>query len=119
MIPVGIPVTPTGPVVGADQVYYGDEGYPWTYVDCAGTPFDWVYTYTIASTCPCGGDPPNDGSTVAVISDAQVIPTPPSGYDSCGNPITPTGPVIGADPACAGDKTYTWTYVDCAGNSAN
>jgi hypothetical protein len=37
--------------------------------------------------------------------------------DNCGNPITPTGPVVGPDPVCSGTKTYTWTYADCGGGS--
>ncbi|HJW29004.1 MAG TPA: hypothetical protein VJ508_07095, partial [Saprospiraceae bacterium] len=61
---------------------------------------------------------PNDGSIVPCVTDAQVVPSPPSINDSCGNPISPTGPVVSADPACSGTKTYQWTYTDCSGASS-
>lgn len=77
----------------------------------------WIYTYTIpASTFSL---PPNDGSTVTCISDAQVVPVPPNVSNTCGSPVTPTGPVVGADPVCSGTKAYTWTYTDCAGTNFN
>lgn len=59
----------------------------------------------------------NGSSTVACIIDAQSVPTPPVVTNSCGDPVTPTGPVVGADPVCSGTKTYTWTYTDCSGNA--
>ena len=109
----GNPVTPTGPVVGADPVCSGTKTYTWTYTDCSGNANLWVYTYTISA--PTFVLPANGGSTVSCITDAQAIPTPPSVDNSCGNPMTITGPVIGPDPACSGPKTYTWTYTDCTG----
>jgi hypothetical protein len=74
-----------------------------------------VYTYTInppTFTMPAAG-----GSTVACISNAQVVPTAPVVNNSCGDPLSPTGPVVSPDPACSGTKTYTWTYTDCTGNT--
>ena len=78
---------------------------------------NWTYTYTI--TPPTFTLPADGGSTVACIADAQIVPTPPAVNNSCGNAITITGPVIGADPVCSGTKTYTWTYTDCSGATAN
>ena len=63
--------------------------------------------------------PANGSSTVACISDAQVIPTPPSVMNSCGSALVVSGPVIGADPICSGTKTYTWTYTDCTGTATD
>jgi len=111
----GDPLTITGPVVGADPVCSGTKTYTWTYTDCSGNSAPWVYTYTINP--PTFTLPPNDGSTVTCVTDAQTVPVPPSVNSSCGDPITPTGPVASPDPGCTGTKTYTWTYVDCAGNS--
>src|SRR4029078_5043186 len=111
----GAPTTVTGPVVSPDPVCSGTKTYTWTYTDCTGNTVQYVFTYTInppTSTVPAPG-----GSTVPCIVDAQVVPTPPNVNDSCGNPITPTGPVIGPDPGCSGTKTYTWSYTDCAGNA--
>lgn len=110
-------VVPTGPVIGPDPVCSGTKTYTWTYTDCTGASEDWVYIYTVSP--PSLALPPDDGSTVACVSDAQTVPTPPSVNDSCGNPITPTGPVVSADPACSGTKTYVWTYTDCAGNTGD
>ena len=107
----------TGPVIGADPICSGTKTYTWTYTDCTGTATDWVYTYTI--TPPTSSLPPNGASTVACISDAQVVPTPPSVTNSCGSALVVTGPVIGADPICSGTKTYTWTYTDCTGTATD
>ena len=101
--------------MGADPVCSGTKTYTWTYTDCTGTSGQWIYTYTITPptfTLPAGGS-----STVACISDAQVVPTPPVVNNSCGTPLTITGPVVGADPVCSGTKTYTWTYTDCTGTA--
>ncbi|WP_298500518.1 hypothetical protein, partial [uncultured Algibacter sp.] len=73
----------------------------------------YTYTYTIdVTTLPVV--PANASSTVECLSDATQ-PTAPVVTDVCGNDITP---VIteNADPICEGDKIYTFTYTDCAGN---
>src|SRR5690606_4527778 len=38
--------------------------------------------------------------------------------DLCGNNLAPIM-TEGADPVCVGDKVYTFTYTDCAGNTAD
>ena len=113
----GSAITITGPVIGADPVCSGAKTYTWTYTDCSGATANWTYIYTI--TPPAFTLPADGGSTVACIAAAQVIPTPPALNNSCGSAITITGPVIGADPVCSGAKTYTWTYTDCSGATAN
>src|SRR6266513_3600856 len=90
----------------------GTKTYTYTYTDCAGVAHTWIYAYTISAptvTMPAAGS-----STVACPADA-VSPTPPSVSDNCGRAITPSAPVISPDPVCAGTKTYTYTYTDCAG----
>jgi hypothetical protein len=91
-------------------------------------------TYTIlrefAATDACGNSstcvqvitvtdavnlPPNGGSTVPCISDAQIPPVPPIVVSACGDPLTMTGPTVSPDPLCSGIKTYTWDYTDCSG----
>ncbi|PWH81912.1 hypothetical protein DIS18_11620, partial [Algibacter marinivivus] len=99
----------------ADPACEGDKIYTFTYTDCAGNTGVWVYTYTIdVVTNPVV--PTNDGSTVECIADATQ-PTAPVVTDVCGNAITP---VIteNTDPTCEGDKIYTFTYTDCAGNES-
>src|SRR5436190_14659154 len=108
----GRPLTVSAPVPGPDPACAGDKTYTFTYTDCAGNAHPWVYTYTISAptvTMPAGGS-----STVACLS-AATAPTPPVVNDNCGRPLTVSAPVAGADPACAGDKTYTFTYTDCSG----
>ncbi len=61
--------------------------------------------------------PADDGSQIA-CADQALEPTPPVVFDNCGNEITPTGPVQGGTyDGCEGTVTFTWTYVDCEGNS--
>jgi hypothetical protein len=62
--------------------------------------------------------PANTASEVACPA-LIVQPTPPAVQSNCGEPITPTGPVIVNNPnpiTCEGTRTFTWTYTDCAGN---
>src|SRR4030095_12429118 len=86
-----------------------------TYTDCSGAATPWVYTYTI--TPPTISAPAPGAATVACISNAQTVPTPPTVNNSCGTPATMTCPVVGPDPVCSGPKTYTWTYTDCTGST--
>ena len=50
-----------------------------------GNAVDWVYTYTVDP--PIGNIAPDDGSIVSCIADAQIVPTPPSVNNSCGDPL--------------------------------
>ncbi|WP_034229839.1 HYR-like domain-containing protein, partial [Aquimarina pacifica] len=98
-----------------DPVCEGSKIYTFTYTDCAGNASAYVYTYTIDTTT--SPDVPADaGSIVNSITDA-VQPSAPVVVDACNVAITP---VIteNTDPLCDGDKIYTFTYTDCAGNSA-
>src|SRR5665811_844960 len=109
-------LTITGPLVGADPVCSGTKTYTYTYTDCSGTSAQWVYTYTI--TPPTFTPPAAGGSTVSCILAAQTVPVPPVVNNSCNTALTITGPLVGADPVCSGTKTYTYTYTDCSGTSA-
>ncbi|WP_186826868.1 DUF7507 domain-containing protein, partial [Seonamhaeicola algicola] len=93
----------------------GEKIYTFTYTDCAGNTAQYTYTYTIDYTMsPIV--PANDSSTVS-STDEAVQPTAPVVVDNCGAEITP---VIteNADPVCDGQKVYTFTYTDCAGNTS-
>ncbi|MFZ5429246.1 MAG: gliding motility-associated C-terminal domain-containing protein [Bacteroidota bacterium] len=109
-------LTPSAPVASADPTCGGTKTYTFTYTDCAGKTYNWVYTYTIREpvvTLPAPG-----ASTVDCLAEA-VAPTPPVVTDNCNNTLTPSAPVASADPACGGTKTYTFTYSDCAGKTYN
>src|SRR5678815_1397407 len=111
----GNTLQPTGPpqIIDAPSpiTCQGTRTYQYTYVDCAGNTKTWSYIYTIAA--PVVVMPANGASTVACPSDA-VAPTPPAIVDNCGKAIAPSAPVVSANPACAGTKTYTYTYIDCS-----
>src|SRR4030095_9046690 len=108
----GRTITSTGPVVSPDPACAGTKTYTYTYTACDGVAYTWTFTYTI--TAPTVTLPADGAATVACPADA-VPPTPPTLVDNCGRTITPTGPVVSPDPACAGTKTYTYTYTACDG----
>src|SRR5678816_2835469 len=58
-------------------------------------------------------------STVNCPADALVAPTPPTVVGACGNTLTPTNTPPAAAPACEGDTGWTFTYTDCADNTAD
>ena len=103
------------PVVTAsvDPVCEGDKIYTFTYTDCAGNVSVYTHTYTIdLTTAPVV--PANGSESVVCIGDVY-IPTAPAVTDACGNNIVPVM-TENADPVCVGDKIFTFTYTDCAGN---
>jgi len=99
------------------QICEGTKTYTYTYTDCSGLSTNWVYTYTIDhTTIPAEvGGPVVNASTVECVSAAVVPPVLPVVKDVCGVTIPAPVPVVSPDPACEGNKTYTYTYADCAG----
>ncbi|MDQ3017591.1 MAG: SprB repeat-containing protein, partial [Bacteroidota bacterium] len=87
----------------------------WIASDCAGnaaTPVTQIFTIDLLPLTLIT----STNETVDCY-DEIVVPAPPVIMDPCGNEILPTGPQEGIIPACEGDVTYTWTYVDCSGNT--
>ena len=60
--------------------------------------------------------PPDDGSIVDCPLSISA-PVPPIIFDNCGTEIIPVMTET-ATPSCTGDKVFTYTYTDCAGNTA-
>ena len=89
----------------------GAKSYTWNYTDCTGSTDQWTYTIDFSTQPYCL----RWGSTVACLSDAQIVPTPPQIFNSCGDSLVLSGHDTGPDPICSGTKTYTWTYTDCTG----
>src|SRR5690606_39492067 len=98
-------------VPGTDPACAGDKTYTFTYTDCANETYTWVYRYQVAA--PVVTMPDAITTPVACLSEAT-MPTPRPVNDNCGRPLSVSAGVPGTDPACAGDKTYTFTYTDCA-----
>jgi hypothetical protein len=108
---LSVALTTTGPDPAGCS---GTKAYTFTYTDCDGVTFDWVYTYTISA--PVYTQPAAGGSTVACLAAAQTVPTPPTVTDNCSNTLSVALTNTGADPAgCSGTKVYTFTYTDCDG----
>ncbi|WP_025744046.1 HYR-like domain-containing protein, partial [Aquimarina pacifica] len=96
--------------------------------NASGVLQDVVYTVTPTSSDGCEGSiftvtvtvepeldlPPNDTETVECLASA-VQPSTPLVQDINGVTIVPTI-TENTDPVCEGEKIYTFTYVDCAGN---
>jgi hypothetical protein len=98
----------------------GTKIFTYTYTDCAGLDFVWVYTYTIQrSTPPVQTTFPSDNSIVECAADA-IVPTPPVFEDVCGNVIPPSAAAPGGTYVdCEGTITYTFTFTDCANLSTD
>lgn len=111
-------ITPTGPVVVNNPnplTCQGTRTYSWTYTDCAGSSKTWSFTYTVVQLA--FGIPPNGGSTVACPDATDVTPTPPVVMSNCGATLTPVLTNVTPKVGCEGNRNYTFTYTDCAGNS--
>lgn len=114
-------LTPAAPVITNNPNPLSCEGtrtYAYTYTDCEGNTATWSYVYTIERN---PFTVPANGSATVSCPGLAVQPTPPTVLSNCGEVITPTGPVIVNNPnpiICAGTRTYTWTYTDCEGNTA-
>jgi gliding motility-associated-like protein len=97
----------------ANIVCEGDMTWVFTYTDCAGNTSVWNYTYTV--DLPAFTVPADQAESVVCFADIY-IPTPPAVNDFCGNAVVPVM-TESPDPVCAGNKVYTFTYTDCAGNT--
>ena len=106
----GRTLTVSAGVPGTDPACAGTKTYTFTYTLCDNTTQTWVYTYTISA--PTVIMPAAGASTVACLANATA-PTPPTVPDNCGRTLTVSAGVPGTDPACAGTKTYTFTYTLC------
>ena len=94
----------------------GTRIWTYQYTACYGTTTaEWTLTYTI--DLPPFALPADSVESVVCVEDI-VVATPPTITDQCGNPITPVL-TENADPVCVGDKIFTFTYTDCAGNTAD
>ena len=110
----------SGTVTGTDAPIVGNTcggtiTRTWTYSDACGNNAIATQTITISLTTP-PIVPSDDVSTVECMT-AAVQPAAPVVTDACGNNIT-AAITANADPSCAGDKVYTFTYTDCAGNTS-
>lgn len=95
----------------------GTRTYTYTYTDALGQQLVWAYTYNIVrTTAPSEFGTPVSitGVTVECASAATAPTILPVVKDVCGVVIPTPTPVI-SSVSCEGTKTFTYTYVDCAG----
>ena len=93
----------------------GNRVWTFTYTDCAGNTAAWTYTYTVDMPAFAIATAPG-ASTVNCPANAAVQPAGPGVViDMCGNTLTPVI-TSSAAVACEGNRVWTFTYTDCAGN---
>ncbi|MDX2359741.1 MAG: PKD domain-containing protein, partial [Crocinitomicaceae bacterium] len=111
--PCGATIIPV--LIGSSAVpaCEGDVVWTYQYTDCSGNTYDWTHTYTIDMPTFAIATP--NGADAIVCAANLVVPTPPAATDLCGNAVVPVM-TENADPICIGDKIWTFTYTDCAGN---
>ena len=107
------------PIVSTSVTCGGSRTYTYTYVDCSGLEFEWVYTYTISRTAPPAevGGPVLTGSVVecATASAAPLVLPVVKDVEGVTLSPTPASPVVGGTyEGCEGTITYSYTYKDCA-----
>nr|WP_222840241.1 T9SS type B sorting domain-containing protein [Flavihumibacter stibioxidans] len=110
----GRTLVPSAPVVSTDPSCGGTKTYEFTYTDCSGASQTWVYTYTFP--VPEFTLPANGSAIINCLSEIM-LPVAPLVLDACGEPITPVM-TESPDPVCAGEKIYSFTYSNCAGQPA-
>ena len=101
----------------------GTVTYTYTYKDCVDSQFVWKYIYTIdRTTKPTVNASGIEASkTVACVDSAKVPTTIPKAKSKCGETLTGVLTATTDNPTsltCEGTRTYTYTYTDCAGNTA-
>src|SRR5205085_1818861 len=106
----GRTLTVSAGVPGTDPASAGPKTYTFTYTLCDNSLHAALPIYTISA--PTVTMPADGASTVACLANATP-PTPPTVLDNCGRTLTVSAGVPGTDPACAGPKTYTFTYTLC------
>ncbi|MCA0234001.1 MAG: HYR domain-containing protein, partial [Bacteroidetes bacterium] len=118
----GAPISPSSPVITNSPDPLTCEGtrtYTYTYV-CGTRTASWSFVYTIEREGFTISVP--NGSATVYDPSLAVAPTPPTVLSQCGETLPPSAPVITNSPnplLCEGTRTYTYTYTDCEGNTAN
>ena len=116
----GIDITSSATVVtgGTYTDCEGTKTWTYTFSDCTGRTRNWSFTRWIRRVTPPHQEGNvEDAQNVECLASTRVAPTVlPEVKDVCGNTLPAPQPVIDSTwDGCTGEKTYTYTYEDCAG----
>jgi gliding motility-associated-like protein len=100
-------------VTPADVVCEGEMEWIFNFEDCAGNLITWKHKYIIDAPQL---NVPTDVTVAVSCIDEITTPTGVAISDLCGNSINPVM-TEGPDPVCSGQKIYTFTYENCAGET--
>lgn len=114
---------PTKVVTDAITNCRGTRTYTYTYKDCVDSAFVWEFVYTInPTTAPVvNATGIQNSKTVECIVEATAPTTIPKAMSTCDDELTGelTSTTDAPNPiVCEGTRTYTYTYTDCAGQTA-
>lgn len=114
---------PTKVVTDAITNCRGTRTYTYTYKDCVDSAFIWEFVYTInPTTAPVvNATGIQNSKTVECIVEATAPTTIPKAMSTCDDELTGelTSTTDAPNPiVCEGTRTYTYTYTDCAGQTA-
>ena len=114
---------PTKVVTDAITNCRGTRTYTYTYKDCVDSAFVWEFVYTInPTTAPVvNATGIQNSKTVECIVEATAPTTIPTAMSTCDDELNGelTSTTDAPNPiVCEGTRTYTYTYTDCAGQTA-
>ncbi len=96
----------------------GTRTYSYVFTDCEGNTATWSFVYTIERS---PFTVPANGSATVACPALATQPVPPVISSNCGEVLSPTNISITNVPnpiTCEGTRTYTFTFMDCEGNTA-
>ena len=86
---------------------------------CASAEAEGSFTVKMPANATITFTEVENEATVDCASEITAPETLPVATDACSNTLEPEDPEVSEIPTCGGEVTYTYTYTDCAGNTAD